>query len=707
MKKFLLLSLTLFLTSGLFLSAQTLVSTDRQPRNAVLEEFTGIHCQYCPDGHRIAQALADANPGRVVLMNIHQGNYATPGTGEPDYRTSFGDALAAQTALTGYPCGTVNRHVFAGLGMTTGGTAMDRGSWGPASDIILPDTTPVNIGIQSELDTVSRVLTVTVELYYTANSVVSSNYINVALLQNNIYGPQTNGGAGNNYRHMHMLRHLLTGQWGDVVTTTTQGTLVTRTYTYTVPAAITNIPCVLSNCDIAVFVTQTHQEILSGAVVKANGGTNKYTGKVNAPVIFAAAAAGTLVQTTVQGISSLATGEEFTVSLIPLDVIEGWTSEFIIDGNYYTAPTNIAFDQYIPKDIIINVTPGTKAGLAGYRLVMQSVTFGNAPPVTKDIHVISGITDLVVNGSGGPLTTAHQDVYLSGLEYAGCTAYTAAPASLFVQGMDASALSGVKNIYYNIAWTFPSLKDKEALALETFMNAGGNVLLAGQDVGWDIMSAAAGSNGNALTRNFYTNYLHAAFVNDGSTANNLLTVNTADTVYGQSGNSTITDVYAGNMYPDQITAISPAVPVFYYNSGTTKQAAIRCEADTFRVVYFGVGLEMLSTVAVRNQIMKLTRNYFNRVYSGVGFDAAVAALLGQNYPNPANTSTVFPIKNGNEGMVLTITDLTGRVLLKQPVKSGSRQVEINTAVMPDGLYVASLVDGQSVLYSNRFIVSHK
>ncbi|MFZ4706265.1 MAG: Omp28-related outer membrane protein [Bacteroidales bacterium] len=704
MKKTALLSLFVILSSGYFLSAQTLVSTDPQPRNVVLEEYTGIHCQYCPDGHRIAQALANANPGRVVLVNIHQGSYAIPSGTEPDYRTPFGDALAGQTGLTGYPTGTVNRHVFTELGGTT--TAMDRGTWGPASDIILAGSTPVNVGVKSELDTITRLLTVTVELYYTSNSAVSSNYINVALLQNNVFGPQTNGGAGSNYRHMHMLRYLVTGQWGDVVTTTTEGTLVTRVYTYTIPAGYNSVPCVLSNCDVAVFVTQSHQEVLSGAVVKAIDGTNKYTGKILSPQAFAAAAPSTTAIFNVQGISSLASGEEFTVSLIPIDTIEGWTSDFVINGIHYDTPANFTFDLNTPKDIVINITPGTTAGLAGYRLFMQSVTFSNAPPITADVHVISGITDLVVNGSGGPLSTAHQDVYLAGLAYAGCLSYTSTAAGLFVQGMDAQALAGVKNIYYNVAWTFPALKDNEALALEAFMNNGGNVLIAGQDIGWDIMSGATGSNGTAVTRDFYTNYLHAGFVDDGSTANNQITANPADTVYGLAGNSTITDIYGG-MYPDQINAISPAVPIFYYKNNTAKQAALRCEADTFDVVYFGVGLEMMSTVAVRNEIMKITYDYFNADNSNVGFDEAIAKLFGQNYPNPADNYTVFPLKSDTRKLILTVSDLTGRVLISQMVESGANQVEINTSDLPDGYYIGSLKDGANVLNSNRILVSHK
>jgi hypothetical protein len=49
------------LKSTLFL-AQTIVSTSPENKKIILEEYTGIHCTYCPDGHEIAQSLKDANP---------------------------------------------------------------------------------------------------------------------------------------------------------------------------------------------------------------------------------------------------------------------------------------------------------------------------------------------------------------------------------------------------------------------------------------------------------------------------------------------------------------------------------------------------------------------------------------------------------------------------------------------------------------------
>ena len=66
--------------------AQTFVSTTPENKNVILEEFTGIYCQFCPDGHLIAQNLHNANPNDVFLINIHTGGYSNPnGPNDPDF----------------------------------------------------------------------------------------------------------------------------------------------------------------------------------------------------------------------------------------------------------------------------------------------------------------------------------------------------------------------------------------------------------------------------------------------------------------------------------------------------------------------------------------------------------------------------------------------------------------------------------------------
>lgn len=244
-------------------SSQTIVSTTPQNKKVVLEEFTGVNCVYCPQGHAIAAAMKAANPDNVFLINVHVGGYATPGAGQPDFRTPFGTAIANQTGLQGYPAGTINRQVFP-TAMTAGGTAMGRGDWTAAASQVLNQSSYVNVGTTSSIDATTRILTVYVEAYYTGTSPIATNKLNVALLQNNTLGAQTGGNMGSNYVHQHRLINMLTGQWGEDITATL-GSLITKTYTYTIPASYNLISAEMGDFEVVAFVSEGQQNILSGS----------------------------------------------------------------------------------------------------------------------------------------------------------------------------------------------------------------------------------------------------------------------------------------------------------------------------------------------------------------------------------------------------------------------------------------------------------
>lgn len=270
MKQFYFALALMFTTVGMI--AQTIVSTNPENKKVILEEFTGIYCVYCPQGHAIAQGIKDANPGDVFLINIHTGGYANPSGNDPDYRTAFGAAIAGQSGLVGYPAGTVNRHFFPGS-TQGGGTAQSRGTWVATSNQTMNEASYLNMAVEAEIDIQTNEMTVHVEAFYTGSSPESTNKLNVALLQNNTFGPQTGGNAGNQYRHMHRLIHMITGQWGEDVSPTTAGSFIDRTYTYTVPADHNGIPIEILDLELVVFMTETTQEIISG-----NGTTPMYTG---------------------------------------------------------------------------------------------------------------------------------------------------------------------------------------------------------------------------------------------------------------------------------------------------------------------------------------------------------------------------------------------------------------------------------------------
>lgn len=259
--------------------AQLPVSTVAENKNVVLEEFTGIYCTYCPDGHKRAQQLADDNPGDVVLVNVHTGSYAAPDGNDPDFRTSFGSALANQSGLQGYPAGTVNRRNFPGYEQTdqngnpvSGITAQGRSTWATTGPIVLGESSYANVALEGSIDLDTRVLTVDVEVYFTGTTAPAEVDLTVALLQSGVEGPQTGSSANpaqvlpnGNYIHNHILRHFLTGQWGDPITTTTQTTLIQRQYTYTIPTDLNGVEFDLGNLSIAAYIAEGHQYIETGA----------------------------------------------------------------------------------------------------------------------------------------------------------------------------------------------------------------------------------------------------------------------------------------------------------------------------------------------------------------------------------------------------------------------------------------------------------
>lgn len=261
-KQFLTICLGLLSLSAF---AQTIVSTSPENRKVILEEFTGINCQFCPQGHAIAQAIQDNNPGNVFLINIHSGAFANPSGNQPDFRTPFGAAIDSQSNLAGYPAGTVNRQVFPNQGQNPGSTAMSRNQWTSAANATLAEGSYVNVGVEAEVDVQTNEITVHVEAYYTGDSPEPVNKLNVALLQNNTLGPQSGGNAGNEYVHMHRLVWLLTGQWGVDINTTTTGSFIDETFTYTIPADYNDVAVELADLEVVAFITETTQDIPSGS----------------------------------------------------------------------------------------------------------------------------------------------------------------------------------------------------------------------------------------------------------------------------------------------------------------------------------------------------------------------------------------------------------------------------------------------------------
>ena len=270
-----LLILFLFITS--IINAQTIVSTSPENKKAVVEKFTGINCNYCPCGDVIINNAISANPENVIVVKVHEGGYATPGAGQPDFRTAYGDALSAQAANTGNPAVTVNRHFFPSYA-SNGGTAIG-GCYSNASgvalqsppsyaiDEILLEPAYVNVAANATIDYTTSTLTVNTEIYYTGDSPISTNFLQIALLQDNTIAYQAGSSlaaGGTDYEHDSRLVDFITGQWGEAINSTTTGSFVERTHTYTIPSDYNGVPAVLDDLKVVVYVSESQQEVING-----------------------------------------------------------------------------------------------------------------------------------------------------------------------------------------------------------------------------------------------------------------------------------------------------------------------------------------------------------------------------------------------------------------------------------------------------------
>lgn len=265
MKRNLFLMILLLSYVGINLNAQTLVSTEPQKRNVIIEDFTGVNCPNCADGHKIANTLMDYYTDRVWAINIHAGNYS--GSQAYNFRTEDGSEIWNGFNVTGYPQAVINRTTENGVSRT---------DWASHTNLIVEEDAECNVAGQVVIDHESRKVTVTVEVYYTANSNVDENYLNVYMLQDNIIAYQS--GANQNpdqmydgqYRHMHAFRDAITPTWGDAISPTTEGSFVTKSYTYEIPKTIGSFDVEIDDLEFIAFVTEQYQGTATRPVLNAN-----------------------------------------------------------------------------------------------------------------------------------------------------------------------------------------------------------------------------------------------------------------------------------------------------------------------------------------------------------------------------------------------------------------------------------------------------
>jgi hypothetical protein len=683
MKKLLLWGLFTTMFFGITV-AQDIVTTRPQKKAVVLEEYTGINCPACPYGHAAAEALVSDNLGKVFIINVHNGYYATPSDGQPDFRTQWGSALEGQTGLGGYPSATINRYLFADLS-EEGGTALYRDVWPAASDIIFAESSPVNIGISTVYNDVIREVEITVEAYFVEGLPfgVSSNFLQVAILESDVVGYQE--GEGYSYIHNHILRDLVTGQWGEELEAIEAGTLITRTYTY-----IIDEEYVVENCSVVVFITETRQEVITGAEVPVvdgvhNGEIEADYGRLFVDNSLESGLEGQVSSFDVTLINGL--NEIQDVSLIlSHNAPEDWDVSFSVNEVIYTESVSLSLSPDEVKDVVINVTPGITVGVAQCELILTSESYPSEPEKIAEVFVFSSADNLIVNGSGtnnSIVSSDYESNYIIALTEAGCNSIGSIPGYTLEQAADLGLLENVKSIYLNIGGSEPVLTVGQANVLEDFIDNGGNLMVAGQDFGRDIYGSNAESG--AITQKlFYQNYLSSSFLNDGDSDNNEVS-SASDSVYSGVSNVVLFNAYGTSFDPDDIKEYDEAKAVLYYPSG--KAAAVKSYRGSARIVYFAFGLEQVQDDDARNDLLDRTYRWFEG-WEGSNVLSQVLTNI-EIYPNPA--TDILKIVNSEGDYTFRVINMAGQLVDEGIVKD-----EIDISSLNSGIYFVELQNKKGI-----------
>lgn len=108
----------------------------------------------------------------------------------------------------------------------------------------------------------------------------------------------------------------------------------------------------------------------------------------------------------------------------------------------------------------------------------------------------------------------------------------------------------------------------------------------------------------------------------------------------------------------------------------------------------GVGLEMIQTVAVANDIINRAWHWFIGFNVGISENSLNPASLNQNVPNPCSLTTAIQYTLPAPGHItLVLWNVQGRTvqqIVNEISAAGTHQVNVNTSSLGAGVYYYTL-----------------
>jgi len=186
-----------------------------QAKNVLLEDFTGVHCDNCPNAQHEALKIINSDPDRVVVVAVHSSDFSIPGVGGfPDFRTTHGNDLYVAMGNPGSePWGAIDRKVLGSTNQILEGYAQ----WSALISSEQETTPGVNLNVISKsFDPSTGTLSMKVAATFTQSYSVPY-YMSVDITETGIKGKQQTGddktypptGVNDSFTFAHVLRKMM------------------------------------------------------------------------------------------------------------------------------------------------------------------------------------------------------------------------------------------------------------------------------------------------------------------------------------------------------------------------------------------------------------------------------------------------------------------------------------------------------------------
>jgi len=654
------------------IGSQAVAQTQRNP---VLEECTGTWCQWCPCGHEIMAQILASMPNAIMI-----GYHGPAGSSDP-WDEFLGNEVIPLMGFSGYPTAVIDRT----------GPPISRSSWSGVMNQRYNVPATVSITLDKSFNSITGELDATVHVTPLEN--LTGEYkMTMILLEDGLLHSQTGNssctGGGPEYVHNHVVRAIINGATGEELNGGNPwniGETISKPVLYTVPAEVEP-----DSSHLVVLVHKVEAALNSSEIQQAEQWT------LVSPDYVA-----TISSTSQDIINENSALAEFSTVVrsdgilddsyyvdITMDAPVGWTGEYTSDNGTFPFGHQDLINVPAGDTAVIMVTVNPN-GIDGYGNTQVQFTSMNDPGVTA----IANLRNVTTTGVQVLVVDASEEDYGSLVSNSLDNVYTGTHGQVSRSAVTASV--DLSN-FYVVTWSAgnepAAFYPEEVIALEDYLEGGGNLFINGQNIGSDIFEPNGQSQ---FAQSFYNNYLHADYI-----ANSIYNI-----LLGYDGDPItdgITPFVIGSIYeksPDEILPIdADGTPILKFNIQGVN--SIRVSTSASRIVYLGIGFEQITDEATRDTIMARSINWLSQ--NTVGVDAESNSIpdsysLDQNYPNPFNPATKITYSVSQESPVtIKVFDLIGQevaVLVDEVKEPGYYSVTFDALGLTSGVYIYQMKAG--------------